>query len=66
MLAKMVNDATAATANCTMKRVRLFSGRHALCLFALRDIGPNEELRYDYGQPDLPWRTKVCVFVNVK
>lgn len=27
-----------------------------LALFALRDIKIGEELRYDYGVKDLPWR----------
>ena len=27
-----------------------------ICLFALKDIEPGEELRYDYGNPMLPWR----------
>ncbi|KAJ8017776.1 hypothetical protein HOLleu_44588 [Holothuria leucospilota] len=37
---------------------RVFKGQPHLCLFALREIHSQEELRYDYGQPDLPWRTK--------
>ncbi|XP_052259672.1 uncharacterized protein LOC127864032 isoform X6 [Dreissena polymorpha] len=27
-----------------------------LCLFATKDIAVNEELRFDYGVPNLPWR----------
>uniref|UniRef100_A0A8W8LJI4 SET domain-containing protein n=2 Tax=Magallana gigas TaxID=29159 RepID=A0A8W8LJI4_MAGGI len=27
-----------------------------LCLFANRDIKAGEELRYDYGEANLPWR----------
>jgi len=27
-------------------------------LFAKKDIKDNEEIRYDYGVKDLPWRVK--------
>ncbi|KAJ8043558.1 hypothetical protein HOLleu_10701 [Holothuria leucospilota] len=29
-----------------------------LCLFALKDIYPESELRFDYGVKNLPWRKK--------
>lgn len=29
-----------------------------LCLFAASNIPIHTELRYDYGDPDLPWRIK--------
>lgn len=57
-IAKMVNDGVGETANCIVKK-KMFNGLPFLCMFALRDIGEGEELRYDYGQPDLPWRQKV-------
>ena len=41
-----------------MKKVVVDNIPH-LCLFATRDITINEELRYDYGLNDLPWRKKV-------
>ena len=41
-----------------MKKVVVDNVPH-LCLFAIRDITINEELRYDYGINDLPWRKKV-------
>ncbi|XP_073731051.1 uncharacterized protein [Misgurnus anguillicaudatus] len=30
-----------------------------LCLFAVRDIQPGEEITYSYGDSDWPWRAKV-------
>jgi hypothetical protein len=32
-------------------------GKPYLALFASRDLCIGEELRYDYGVSDLPWRT---------
>ena len=52
--ARMVNDAVGKAVNCKMD---LFHG--SICLFAVKDIQPGKELRYDYGVVDLPWR-KVC------
>lgn len=31
-------------------------GTPALCVFALKDIAENCEIRYDYGGSDLKWR----------
>ena len=42
-------------ANCRM-RLMEFKKRPILAIFAKKDIMPGEELRYDYGVPDLPWR----------
>ncbi|XP_068710571.1 N-lysine methyltransferase KMT5A-A-like isoform X1 [Montipora foliosa] len=56
-LGRLVNDLPAKKANCKMKKV-IVSGKVCLCLFATKDIAPNEELRYDYGLKDLPWRVK--------
>ena len=36
-----------------------------LCLFANRDIEKGEELRYDYGEPDLPWRTVYDLMITM-
>lgn len=38
-----------------MKPLKI-GGTTRLCLFAKRDIDAEEELRYDYGIDDLPWR----------
>ncbi|XP_027145426.1 uncharacterized protein LOC104939810 isoform X2 [Larimichthys crocea] len=41
--------------NCKMKRIITEAKPH-LCLFALRDIQPGEEITYNYGGNDWPWR----------
>lgn len=45
--------------NCRMKRTDV-KGKPHLCLFALNDIKEGEEISYDYGGEDYPWRTQVC------
>lgn len=44
--------------NCRMKKV-VIDGKPYLCLFALRDIIPGEEITYNYGEAHWPWRKKV-------
>ncbi|KAL6458566.1 hypothetical protein MHYP_G00337960 [Metynnis hypsauchen] len=56
-LGRLVND-DHINPNCKMKRL-IVEGRPHLCLFALRDITPGEELTYDYGDADRPWRSEV-------
>ncbi|XP_052257158.1 uncharacterized protein LOC127862189 [Dreissena polymorpha] len=53
----MVNDVIKGDIrnNAEMKIV-LVHGKPHLCLFATKDISVNEELRFDYGVPNLPWR----------
>ena len=53
----MVNDAEKGDIlqNCVMKIVEV-DGKPHLCLFADRDIDRGEELRFDYGVSNLPWR----------
>ncbi|XP_064601264.1 N-lysine methyltransferase KMT5A-A-like [Liolophura sinensis] len=53
-MARMIND-EGENPNCVMRAIS-FLGRPRLCLFALKDINIGEELRYDYGVEDLPWR----------
>ena len=55
-LGRLVNDS--AHPNAVMKKVEVDGSPH-LCLFALRDIAVDEEIRYDYGVNDLPWRLEV-------
>ena len=60
---RMVNEATPGDPilNAVMKIVIVEKIPH-LCLFAFRNIECNEEIRYDYGVPNLSWR-KVILFV---
>jgi hypothetical protein len=51
----LVNDAPHKNANCKMKKIT-DENKPALALFALRNLKIGEELRYDYGLLDLPWR----------
>lgn len=63
-MARMVNDVDrSVAANCKMKKVTV-DGIPRLGLFALVNIKENDELRYDYGCNDVPWR-KVKVFINI-
>ncbi|XP_049334436.1 N-lysine methyltransferase KMT5A-A-like [Astyanax mexicanus] len=54
-LGRLVNDDD-KNPNCKMKII--VDGEPHLCLFAVRDISPGEEVTYDYGGTDWPWRTK--------
>ncbi|XP_037396943.1 uncharacterized protein LOC119264009 isoform X2 [Pygocentrus nattereri] len=56
-LGRLVND-DHINPNCKMKRL-IVEGRPHLCLFALRDITPGEEITYNYGDGDCPWRSEV-------
>ncbi|XP_060735274.1 uncharacterized protein LOC132852213 [Tachysurus vachellii] len=52
-LGRLVNDDS--NPNAKAKVISINRIPH-LCLFALRDIQPGEEITYDYGGYDLPWR----------
>ncbi|KAL7385829.1 hypothetical protein ABVT39_000841 [Epinephelus coioides] len=56
-LGRLVND-DHCSPNCKMKKVDT-EGKPHLFLFALRDIIPGEEITYDYGGTDWPWRKQV-------
>ncbi|XP_028267874.1 uncharacterized protein LOC114439876 [Parambassis ranga] len=45
--------------NCKMKKIKVNEKPH-LCLFALNDIKEGEEITYDYGGEDYPWRTQTA------
>ncbi|XP_056611035.1 uncharacterized protein LOC130427530 [Triplophysa dalaica] len=55
-LGRLVNDEHKYP-NCTIKTVEVNQQPH-LCLFAVRDIEPGEEINYSYGDSDWPWRAK--------
>ncbi|XP_056329075.1 histone-lysine N-methyltransferase SETD5-like [Danio aesculapii] len=44
--------------NCKVKKIDV-SGKPHLCLFAIKDIKEGEEIAYDYGSDDCPWRTQM-------
>ncbi len=44
----MVNDSEHKLANCVVKQI-VYKDNPKLCLFAIKDIPPQTELRYDYG-----------------
>ncbi|XP_076860752.1 uncharacterized protein LOC143518327 [Brachyhypopomus gauderio] len=56
-LGRLVND-DHISPNCMMKKVFVDGSPH-LCLFAIRDIQPGDEITYDYGDSAWPWRTKL-------
>ena len=57
-LCKFVNDSEQKYANCSMRKSE-FEGQPRIYLIATANIVDGEELRYDYGDVDLPWRLKV-------
>ncbi|XP_076867841.1 uncharacterized protein LOC143518873 isoform X2 [Brachyhypopomus gauderio] len=56
-LGRLVND-NHINPNYKIKRI-VVEGRPWLCLFASRDINTREEITYNYGDGDCPWRSKV-------
>uniref|UniRef100_A0A8C2E0Z5 SET domain-containing protein n=1 Tax=Cyprinus carpio TaxID=7962 RepID=A0A8C2E0Z5_CYPCA len=52
--------------NCEMRKIYV-NGKIHLCLFALNDIKEGEEITYDYGGEDYPWRTQMTsIAANTK
>lgn len=58
-LGRLVND-DHLNPNSKMKTIKV-DGKPHLCLFALKDISPGEEITYDYGDSHWPWRCMVCI-----
>lgn len=54
-VAKMINDDIPRRANCRMKKLIIEEKPH-LCLYSSKDLQIGDQLFYDYGVGDLPWR----------
>jgi len=54
-MGRMVNDGIGIDQNATMKLLYVGDEPH-LVTFATKDICPGEEVKYDYGIKNLPWR----------
>ncbi|KAH3736572.1 N-lysine methyltransferase KMT5A-like isoform X3 [Dreissena polymorpha] len=63
-LGRLVNHGKGKEQNCKMKCIEV-NKKPYLCLFAQRDIQTGEELLYDYGVSDLPWKSP-CQLLTVK
>lgn len=59
----MVND-DHRHPNYRMKRIDIAGSTH-LCLIALKGIKEGEEITFDFGGEDCPWRKEVRVRTNV-
>ncbi|KAK5600976.1 hypothetical protein CRENBAI_006009 [Crenichthys baileyi] len=55
-LERLVNDDDISP-NAKMKYLTV-QGKPHLCLFAIREINQGEEITYNYGDSDWPWRCK--------
>lgn len=56
-LGRLANDDN-VNPNAKMKYLNV-QGKPHLCLFATGDIFPGEEITYDYGDANWPWRDEV-------
>lgn len=54
-LGRLVNHGEPSQINAKMKVLDV-GGFPALCLFAIKDMESGQELLYDYGIQDLPWK----------
>jgi len=63
-LGRLVNDNN-VNPNAKMKYLNI-QGKPHLCLFATRDISQGEEVTYNYGDSDWPWRCKVVKMLLLK
>ncbi|XP_064620768.1 N-lysine methyltransferase KMT5A-like [Lineus longissimus] len=59
-IARYANDEPQKTATAFVKKT-LIHGVPCLLLFAKKDLSPNVEVRYDYGDKAAPWREKAPV-----
>ncbi|XP_041833038.1 uncharacterized protein LOC121634460 [Melanotaenia boesemani] len=63
-LGRLIND-DHKQPNCRMKKITV-NGKPHLCLFALNEIKKGEEITYDYGGTDCPWRTQPSTTASVE
>ena len=56
-LGRLAND-NHRNPNCRVKKI-VVKGTPHLCLFAVKEIFPEEEITYNYGDSAWPWRLKV-------
>ncbi|MED6259299.1 hypothetical protein ATANTOWER_020404 [Ataeniobius toweri] len=61
-LGRLVND-DHLNPNSRMKTITV-NGQPHLCLFAVKDITPGEEITYNYGNSEWPWRVKVSAHTD--
>ncbi|XP_059205277.1 uncharacterized protein LOC131984472 [Centropristis striata] len=57
-LGRLVND-DHISPNCVVKTVVCEEKPH-LCLFAVTEISPGDEITFNYGDSSYPWRSKEC------
>ncbi|KAM9495718.1 uncharacterized protein Hap1MRO34_020027 isoform 2-T3 [Clarias gariepinus] len=64
-LGRLVND-DHRNPNCKVKTI-IAEGRPHLCLFSIRDIFPDDEVTYNYGDSSWPWRSRLlCEDTSVR
>ena len=61
-IGRYVNDGTGHEKNAELRIVYVDTKPHVV-LFACRNISKNEEIRFDYGAENLPWRQKDIVSI---
>ncbi|KAJ8307882.1 hypothetical protein KUTeg_011496 [Tegillarca granosa] len=60
---RYINDGIGKEQNAVMKMIEVNNRPH-LAVFATRKILKGEEIRYDYGVTNLPWRSKTIYRVS--
>lgn len=61
---RMANDAHKVPERNSVMKVVPYMGKAHLCLFATLPIACGQEIRYDYGDTQLPWRKRVtCALI---
>ena len=60
-LGRLVNHGEKRELNAVMKVIET-TNEPALCLFAIKNIAREEEILYDYGVSNLPWKVSCVAF----